>query len=251
MTADYIKQGDCLELMKEIPSGSVDMILCDLPYGVTHNSWDKKIELLKLWTEYKRIVKENAAIVLFAKEPFTSELITSNVKGFKHKWIWNKSASGSFNLAKVMPLQITEDIIVFTANGKGVKYYPQMCQGKMRKKGGKNRENKALNTSFKTDCESYNNLYYPTNVLYYPSVHFKRLHPCQKPIELLEYLIRTYTNEGGTVLDNCMGSGSTIVACKNTNRHYIGFELEKEYFEVARERIEKAKIEKGGCDEKP
>ena len=121
-----------------------------------------------------------------------------------------------------------------------------MCQGKMRKKGGKNRENKALNTSFKTDCENYNNLYYPTNVLYYPSVHFKRLHPCKKPIELLEYLIRTYTNEGGTVLDNCMGSGSTIVACKNTNRHYIGFELEKEYFEVARERIEKAKIEKGG-----
>lgn len=236
---DYIKQGDCLELMKEMPDGSVDMILCDLPYGVTHNSWDKRIDLIKLWAEYSRVIKANAAIVLFAKEPFTSELIISNFKGFKHKWVWNKSASGSFNLAKFMPLQITEDIIVFTANGERVNYYPQMRKGKMRKKGGKNRENKAWNVRLKTDYDTYNDLYYPTNIICCPSVHTNRLHPCQKPIGLLEYLIRTYTNEDETVLDNCMGSGSTIVACINTKRHYIGFELDKGYYEIAKERIEK------------
>ena len=236
---DYIKQGDCLELMKEIPNGSVDMVLCDLPYGVTHNSWDKRIDLIKLWTEYKRVVKENAAIVLFAKEPFTSELIISNAKGFKHKWIWNKSASGSFNLAKIMPLQITEDIIIFTANAERVNYYPQMCKGKMRKKGGNNDRNKAWNVKHKADYETYNDLYYPTNILCFSSVHTNRLHPCQKPIELLEYLIQTYTTKGETVLDNCMGSGSTIVACINTERHYIGFELDKGYYEIAKERIEK------------
>ncbi|MBQ6979586.1 MAG: site-specific DNA-methyltransferase [Clostridia bacterium] len=240
---DYIKQGDCLELMKEIPSGSVDMILCDLPYGVTNNKWDKQVDLKALWLEYKRVIKDNGAIVLFAKEPFTSKLIVNNIRSFKHKWIWDKSASGSFNLAKVMPLQITEDIVVFSGGGEKVNYYPQMRKGKLRKKGGNNTENKAWNVRMKADYENYNDLYYPTNVLHFKGIHKNRLHPCQKPTELLEYLIKNYTNEGETVLDNCMGCGSTIVACINTNRHYIGFELEKEYFDIAKERIDKVKAE--------
>ena len=241
---DYIKQGDCLELMKEIPDRSVDMILCDLPYGMTACEWDKIIPFEKLWKEYNRIIKRNGAIVLFAREPFTSRLITSNILGFKHKWTWNKKLSGSFHLAKYMPLQITEDIVVFTSKGERVNYYPIMRVGKMRKRGGAKKQHSSMNKGLKYGYASVSDKYYPTNLLEYVTNRSKLFHPTEKPVELLEYLIKTYTQENEQVLDNCMGSGSTIVACVRTNRHYIGYEIEKEYYEKAKERIEKALCEK-------
>lgn len=135
-----LKYGDCLELMKEIPNKSIDMILCDLPYGTTACKWDTIILFDKLWEQYKRIIKDNGAILLFGREPFTSQMVNSNLKGYKHKWIWNKKQSGSFQNAKYMPLQIDEDIIVFTANGEKVNYYPQMRRGKLRKRGGQKKK---------------------------------------------------------------------------------------------------------------
>lgn len=240
----YIKQGDCLELMKGIPDKSVDMILCDLPYGSTACEWDKVIDFEHLWKEYNRIIKVNGAIVLFAKEPFTSRLIISNLSAFKHKWTWNKKLSGSFHLAKYMPLQITEDITVFTSKGERVNYFPIMRQGKMRKRGGAKKKHSSMNDGLKYGYSSFSDKYYPTNLLEYTTNRSKLFHPTEKPVELLEYLIKTYTNEGEIVLDNCMGCGSTIIACIKTNRRYIGYELEKEYYEKAKERIEKTLCEK-------
>lgn len=237
MEKDVLKQGDCLELMKEIPDASVDMILTDPPYGVTACKWDKRVSLTKLWLEYKRVIKEHGAIVIFCKEPYTSELIMSHKKGFKHKWVWDKRQSGSFQLARYMPLQITEDIAVFTGNGEKVNYYPQMRKGAYRKRGGAKATNKAMGKGFVIGYENYSDEYYPTNILQYNSLRKNRLHPTQKPVELLEYLIKTYTHEGDTVLDTFIGSGSTAIACVNTKRHYIGYEIEKDYYEIASKRI--------------
>lgn len=238
-TKDYIKQGDCLKLMREIPNQSINMILCDLPYGTTACKWDKIIPFEALWKEYKRIIKEHGAIVLFGKEPFSSQLIMSNAKGFKHKWVWNKKLSGSFNLAKFMPLQITEDVLVFTGHGEKVNYYPQMRKGKMRKHGGAKTLNSVMRRGgFQTGFSQLSDEYYPINLLQdYPSGRTGRLHPTEKPVELLEYLIKTYTYENELVLDNCIGSGSTAIACIKTNRHYIGYEIESEYCEIAKRRI--------------
>ena len=220
------------------------MILCDLPYGSTACEWDKVIDFEHLWKEYNRIIKVNGAIVLFAKEPFTSRLIISNLSAFKHKWTWNKKLSGSFHLAKYMPLQITEDITVFTSKGERVNYFPIMRQGKMRKRGGAKKKHSSMNDGLKYGYSSFSDKYYPTNLLEYTTNRSKLFHPTEKPVELLEYLIKTYTNEGEIVLDNCMGCGSTIIACIKTNRRYIGYELEKEYYEKAKERIEKTLCEK-------
>lgn len=241
---DYIKQGDCLELMREIPDKSIDLIICDLPYGVTACNWDKRLPLDKLWLDYKRIIKPNGAIVLFAKDKFSAEILMSNIKGFKHKWFWDKKQSGSFFLAKYMPLQIVEEIIVFTKNGERVNYYPQMIKGKMRKRGGAKKVHSSMNKGFRLEFSSQSDLYYPTNILRYSITKSKRIHPTEKPVELLEYLIKTYSNENEVVLDNCIGSGSTAVACIRTNRRYIGFELEKEYYDIAIKRIENEKIKK-------
>ena len=234
----YIKQGDCLELMQEIPDKSIDLILCDLPYGVTACGWDKKLPLDKLWVEYKRIVKKNSAIILFAKDKFSAEILMSNVKGFKHKWFWNKKQSGSFFLAKYMPLQIVEEVLVFTSNGEKVNYFPQMVKGKMRKRGGAKKAHSSMRKGFNDGYFSKSDLYNPINILEFASIKKNRLHPTEKPVELLEYLIKTYSNENDIVLDNCMGSGSTAIACIRTNRKYIGYELEKEYFDIAIKRIE-------------
>jgi site-specific DNA-methyltransferase (adenine-specific) len=227
--------GDCLELMKEIPDGSIDMILCDLPYGITACKWDVIIPFEPLWEQYERIIKNNSAIVLFGTQPFTSALVMSNPKMFKHQWIWNKKQSGSAINAKYKPLKITEEICVF-AKGR-VNYYPIMRKGKMRKKGGNKKSNALMNDI--PDYHTYSEEYYPTCILEISNANRKnRLHPTQKPIALLEYLVRTYTNEGETVLDNCMGSGSTGIACMNTNRRFIGIEKEKKYFDIATKRIE-------------
>ena len=206
--------------------------------------WDKKLSLDRLWIEYKRIIKKNSAIILFSKNKFSAELLMSNVKGFKHKLFWNKKQSGSFFLAKYMPLQIIEEILVFTANGEKVKYFPIMRKGKLRKRGGAKKHHTSMHKGFNIGYESCSDLYYPINLLEFSINKSKRYHPTEKPVELLEYLIKTYTNENEVVLDNCIGSGSTAVACIRTNRKYIGYEIEKEYFDIAVKRIENEKIKK-------
>lgn len=230
-------QGDCLEFMKDIPDKSVDMILCDLPYGTTACKWDNVIPFEPMWEQYKRIIKDNSAIVLFGREPFTSKLICSNIKNYKHKWVWNKKQSGSFQNAKYMPLQIDEDIIVFCKENKKVNYFPIMRKGKMRKRGGAKQKSRVIGSGLQDGFCNYSDLYYPTNILEFASIRKGRLHETEKPVALLEYLIKTYTNENDIVLDNCMGSGSTGVACVNTNRNFIGIELDENYFNIAKERI--------------
>ena len=236
---------DCLEGMKRISDGSVDMILCDLPYGTTACKWDTIIPFELLWEQYKRVIKENGAIVLFGSQPFTSAMISSNIKGYKHHWIWKKNRGTGFQVAKYRPMMATEDIIAFTVNGERINYYPQMIK---LDKPVKYKKASSCNTI--GGIENKKEYYwvdetYPTNVLEFAKVS-KPIHPTQKPVALLEYLIKTYTNEGETVLDNCMGSGTTAIACINTNRNYIGFELDKHYCDIANERTQKAVDEKVG-----
>lgn len=229
----YIKQGDCLELMKEIPDKSVDLILCDLPYGTTQNKWDTVLDLEKLWGGYNRIVKDNTPIVLFSQMPFTATLVKSNFPLFKYEWIWQKQQGTGYLNAKKMPLKAHENILVFYK--KLPLYNPQMRTGfkPYTCKSGKGSDNYHEQISVVTVS---NGERYPIDILEF-SRDKQKLHPTQKPVALLEYLIKTYTNEGATVLDNCMGSGSTCVACINTNRNYIGFELNENYFNIAKERI--------------
>ena len=230
---------DCIEAMKDLPDGSVDMVLADPPYGTTACKWDSVIPFAPMWEQLKRIIKPNGAIVLFGSQPFTSALIMSNPKMFKHEWVWNKKQMGNFANAKYMPLRIKEDIIVFS-NGK-VNYYPQMRKGKMRKKGGGTKQTETMSKFIKPEHFTINDDYYPVNILdLFPNCSNKkgRLHPTQKPVALMEYLIKTYTNEGETVLDFTMGSGSTGVAAINTGRDFIGIERDANYFEIAKQRIE-------------
>ena len=233
-----IYHGDCLEVMKNIPDKSVDMVLCDLPYGVTKHEWDKRISLDGLWEQYGRIVKDNGAIVLFGVEPFSSLLRVSNISMYKYDWIWNKSKPLGFINAKRMPLKDIENISVFykklpTYNPQGLIPYGKEVGSSNKRditaiNGGKLKEGKYVR-QFKN---------YPRQLLKFDVE--QGLHPTQKPVELLEYLIKTYTNDGEIVLDNCMGSGSTGVACVNTNRKFIGIELDENYFNIAKERIEEA-----------
>lgn len=238
--------GDCLELMKNIPDKSVDMILCDLPYGTTQCKWDVAILFEPLWQQYNRVIKDNGAIVLFCSEPFTSRLICSNLKGFKYRWDWNKKIPSGMGYAKYRPMQQTEDIAVFTKNGEKTIYNPQMTKRKVPIKSGGNTKQAGVYGGFKCMCtgKEYKKIYdykNPTTLIEFDKVRKGAVHPTQKPVELLEYLIKTYTNECEIVLDNCMGSGSTGVACVNTNRNFIGIELDKDYFNIAKERIENAK----------
>ena len=229
-----IKQGDCLELMKEIPDKSIDMILCDLPYGTTRNKWDSVIPLNKLWKQYERIIKDNGAIVLFSQMPFSAELVHSNLKLFKYEWIWQKDNGTGFLNAKKMPLKIHENILVFYK--KLPLYNPQMRTGFKPYKCKQGRHSTNYGAYEQGHITESNGERYPIDI-----IEFKKdsgLHPTQKPVALLEYLIKTYTNEGETVLDNCMGSGSTGVACINTNRNFIGYELDEHYFQIAKERLE-------------
>lgn len=227
-----IKKGDCLELMKEIPDKSIDMILCDLPYGTTRNEWDSVINLELLWYQYERIIKDNGAIVLFAQVPFNIILGWSNLKILRYEWIWDKNRPTGFLNSKKMPMKQHENIMVFYK--KLPTYKPQKTSGEPYIT-----KNKATSTnynSFNTNYMTVNNGWrYPIDIQKFK--HETGLHPTQKPVALLEYLIKTYTNEGETILDNCMGSGSTGVACLNTNRKFIGFELEDKYFNIAKKRI--------------
>ena len=240
MNVDYIKQGDCLELMKDIPDKSIDMILCDLPYGTTQNKWDSIIPLDKLWEQYERIIKCNGMICLTSSEPFTNKLINSKPKQFKYyDLVWDKVSTTGFLNAKRQPLRRHEQILCFYK--KQTTYNPIMeIRGKPRNKGSYNKKQGDGDMCYGKfeNITSFNNEYYPTSVIQISNASQKgKVHPTQKPVELLEYLIKTYTNEGETVLDNCMGSGTTAVACVNTNRHYIGFELNEQYFKIAKSRI--------------
>lgn len=237
--------GDCLEIMKNIPDKSVDMILCDLPYGTTQCKWDSIIPFDSLWEQYNRIIKSNGAIVLFGSEPFSSMCRTSNIKQYKYDWVWDKKQAGNVLNAKRQPLKTFENIMVFNTKT----YYPIMRKGKLRKKGGLNKQPEIIG-KVKLDYTTYNDEYYPTAILEFSNANKRnRLHPTQKPVELLEYLVKTYTNKGETVLDNCMGSGSTGVACLNTNRKFIGIELDEGYYNIAKKRIESAQSDIDGCVE--
>ena len=232
--------GDCLELMKDIPDGSVDMVLCDLPYGTTRNKWDSIIPLDRLWERYKRVIKENGAIVLFSAEPFTSLLITSNIQWFRYDLIWSKTQGSDFLNANRKPLRSHENICVFYK--KQPTYNPQKTDGKPYKaKSGETTSTNFGKFNGNHYTENKDGKRCPLSVLRFSGEHNRgKQHPTQKPTDLLEWLIKTYTNDGETVLDNCMGSGSTGVACVNTNRHFIGIELDDEYFNIAKKRIEEA-----------
>ncbi len=230
-----LKQGDCLNLMKDIPDGSIDMILCDLPYGTTVCKWDSVISFEPLWEQYKRLIKKTGAIVLFGSQPFTTALINSNLSWYKYNWYWKKNNKTGVQFAKVQPLRCVEDICVFykqkpTYNPQGLVKLEKPIYHKIKSSNIYNRRSNG-------SIQRYTN--YPTHILEFNN-NDKRVHPTQKPVALLEYLIRTYTDEGETVLDNCMGSGSTGVACMNTGRQFIGIEKEQEYFEIAKQRIKEA-----------
>src|SRR5699024_308812 len=239
---------DCLEGMKRIPDGSVDMILCDLPYGTTACTWDTIIPFEPLWEQYKRVIKYNGAIVLTASQPFTSALVMSNPEMFKHEWIWEKAVGSNFAALKYQPMKEHESVLVF---GKGrVDYFPIMQE----RKGSGVKSLDYSNTTSKSrdekgdvydgikrnrDGKVYGKLRNPSSVQFFnnriPSD--RSVHPTQKPVALFEYLIKTYTHEDETVLDNCMGSGTTAIACMNTKRNFIGFELDETYYEKSLERI--------------
>lgn len=234
-----IRHGDCLEVMKGIPDNAVDMILCDLPYGTTQCKWDSVIPFEPLWEEYNRVCKRNAAMIFTAAQPFTSTLVTSNIKNFKYTWVWEKSkASGHLN-AKRMPMRAHEDICVFYR--KPPVYNPQMTQGQPYHKGTWQAKNTPDVWGEQRDYENKNDtgLRYPRTVQYFRTAESEgKLHPTQKPQALFEYLIRTYSQEGDVVLDSCIGSGTTAIAALSTGRKYIGIELEQKYFEITNDRIE-------------
>lgn len=242
---DYkIYNEDCLEGLKKIPDGSVDMILDDLPYGSTDCSFDVRLPFEPMWEQFLRVCKLNAAIVLFSQLPFESDLIQSQRKLFRYKWVWEKSLGVGFLNSKRMPLRCHEDILVFYRHLPT--YNPQFTEGKKRSAIHRRSFTKNYRNQVSTHYENDGEHYYPRDVLYYNSTvgHLDiRIHPQQKPVELLEYLIRTYTNEGELVLDATMGSGSTGVACVNTNRRFVGFELDKDFYEKAKERIDKKNTE--------
>lgn len=232
--------GDCLKLMKDIPAGSVDLILCDPPYGTTDCSWDSVLPFDKLWTEYDRLLKHDGAAVLFGAQPFTTQLIQSNRKAFRYCWYWLKNQPTGFTFAKYQPMRKVEDICVFYR--KHGTYNPQGLQVVRNAKPQRKRPSQRdgvykMDTLLHEYTPQFRN--YPKNVLQFDSE--RGLHPTQKPVPLLEYLVKTYTNEGDTVLDNCMGSGSTGVAVKRVGgRHFIGIEQNKVYFDIAQQRIKEA-----------
>tara|TARA_R110002072_G_scaffold752_3_gene6158 strand:+ start:2747 stop:3481 length:735 start_codon:yes stop_codon:yes gene_type:complete len=237
-----LKKGDCLEVMKTIKDNSIDAIITDPPYGTTACKWDSVIDFELMWLELNRIIKPNGAIVLFGSEPFSSALRMSNIKNYKYDITWNKVAITNPMLAKKQPLRCLENILLFYK--KQPTYNPQMQQGKKWHRGGKKEhKTKTLNIStlFNNGSDK-TNLKYPKNLIEFSNANkMNNVHSTQKPVALMEYLIRTYTNENETVLDFTIGSGSTGVACVNTKRNFIGIEQDENYFNIAKKRIEEAK----------
>ena len=239
-----IKQGDCLELMKEIPDKSIDMILCDLPYQETGNKWDKFVNLEQLFNEYRRIIKDDGCIALNGTFKFGTHLMNIAPDLYKYEWVWEKDNGTNAPNVNLQPFRVHEYIFIFgkgrVTNGNRIpmKYYPQKTEGKpYKQKSGRMSENwKGGLNNIITDNKD--GLRHPKTIQKFN--RDRGYHPTQKPVALLEYLIKTYTNEGETVLDNCMGSGSTGVACVNTNRNFIGYELNEKYFEIAEKRINEA-----------
>lgn len=245
-------QGDCLEMMKSIPDGSVDMILCDLPYGRTALKWDSVIPFEPLWAHYERIIKRTGAIALFGQQPFSSMLVMSNVAMFKYQWVWEKSKASNFVHAKYQPLKAHEDVLIFSKEGaaQGSKnpmaYYPQKVAGLPYSKGIGHMDNRHLaggcTQSSVIEKKNVTGDRMPRSVQYFATAESEGnggLNPTQKPVALCEYLIKTYTKEGETVLDNCMGSCTTGIACLNTRRNFIGIEKDETYFKIATDRINK------------
>ena len=233
--------GDCLEEMAEIPDGSIDLVLTDPPYGTTACKWDSIIPLELMWEQLKRVIKPNGAIVMMASQPFTTTLIASNMKMFKYCWVWDKKVGSNLFQAKKAPLKVHEDITVF---GENILYYPKMTEKEKPQKQGTYR--RTDDGSDVTNKEAKNKLAgkiythsYPKTIQTFAKEKRtqNQYHPTQKPVALMEYLIKTYTNEGETVLDFTMGSGTTGVACKNLNRNFIGIELDQTYFDIATKRI--------------
>ena len=247
MELNKIYNEDCLEGMKRIPDGSVDMILCDLPYGTTACKWDNIIPLEPLWEQYKRVIKDNGAIVLTASQPFTSALVMSNPNMFKHEWIWQKTSASNFMSMKYQPAKKHENVLVFCKKAPTYNPIKDVSDKKTSSNKGSEATSDVYGTNF-NNARTYKDtgLRYPSSVRLFSNQigelnNTNRLHPTQKPVALFEYLIKTYTDECETVLDNCIGSGTTAIACMNTNRNYIGFELDKGYFDTANDRIGKHK----------
>lgn len=230
-----LMSGDCLERMKEIESGSVDMILADPPYGTTACKWDSVIDLPLMWEQLKRVVKPNGAIIMTASQPFTSQLVLSNLKNFKYEWIWHKSRYTGFLQAKYMPMKAHESVLVFCSEGKPT-YNPQKTGGHTPTNSAKGvGHSPTFGASKERDYKGGDTTRYPKSVQEFKSE--RGMHPTQKPVALMEYLIRTYTNEGECVLDFTMGSGTTGVACTNTNRNFRGIEMDEGYYNIAKGRI--------------
>lgn len=253
---DFINKvihGDCLEVMRHIPNKSVDLICSDLPYGMIDQKWDIQIPLDSLWTHYKRIIKPIGTVVLFGSQPFTSLLVMSNLEWFKYEIIWEKGRSTGFVHAKNKPLKKHENILVFSPgttvhknqSSKRMTYNPQMFSGKPYKKkavsmntGMMNHKPSKANQDYVGTVNINNGTRYPTSIVRYSLHNVGLHHPTQKPLDLMEYLIKTYSNQGDTVLDSCCGSGGTLVAAKQTNRNYIGIELLEEYVKISQERLD-------------
>ena len=231
--------GDCLAEMPKIPDKSIDMVLCDLPYGTTACKWDTIIPFEPLWEQYKRIIKDNGAIVLTASQPFTSALVMSNIKMFKYDWVWAKDRASNFLNAKKQPLRNTESILVFnTKNYNPIMENRGEPSHSIGKSEGKINNGSTQGKRININGDTKTNLKYPRTLLEFAVPH-PPIHPTQKPVALFEYLIKTYTNEGDLVLDNCAGSGTTGVACKNLNRQFILIEKEPEYVEIIKKRLAK------------
>lgn len=240
---------DCLQVMPTLTENSIDLILCDLPYNTTACEWDKGLPIDKLWRQYNRLIKINRAIVLFSQQPFTSLLITSNLNQWKYNWIWEKDGASNFLNSHYQPMKVTEDVCVFGTGAtsyspkQNMVYNPQFSEGIPYKiTSGMQKSDSAVVRGVEGRIKASGfttinyGVRYPKNIIKF-NRDKEKFHPTQKPIALLQYLIKTYTNEGDVVLDNCMGSGSTGVACKNLNRNFIGIEKQKKYFDIAKERI--------------
>lgn len=238
-------QGDCMELLLSLPDNSVDMVCCDMPYGVTNCKWDTVLPLDMLWWHYRRIVKQPGVIVLTSIQPFTSTLVLSAQDMFKQALVWDKRMPTGFLNAKKKPLTRHEDIIIFSKSKFGhMPYKPIMRKGVLRNKSAARKSDAHTDRAYRAVVhkgDNFNGDYYPTSIIEISGANQKgKKHPTQKPVALMEYLIKTYSNEGDTILDNCMGSGTTGVACKNLGRKFIGIELDETYYQIACERINAA-----------